>query len=149
MGLDMYLTARKSFWEFEKEKTDQREKIGAVIGIDTKKHLPCNVSYEAVYWRKANAIHAWFVEHVQDGEDECNEHYASRDDMEELLAVCKKVKGNNSLAGALLPPKSGFFFGGTDVDEYYFTDIDNTISKVSDALKTFNDGWEFYYRSSW
>lgn len=45
------------------------------------------------YWRKANQIHNWFVNHVQDGEDDCNYHHeCTKEILEELLDTCEKVK---------------------------------------------------------
>lgn len=41
------------------------------------------------YWRKANHIHNWFVENVQDGEDDCRYHgEVTKEDLEELLVSC-------------------------------------------------------------
>lgn len=43
-------------------------------------------------WRKANAIHKWFVEKIQDGEDDCQFHReVTESDLEELLDTCKTV----------------------------------------------------------
>jgi hypothetical protein len=61
--------------------------------------------------------------------------------------VCKKVTADNSLAELLLPSASGFFFGGTNYDEWYFEDVKNTISILEDALQS--KGGEIYYSSSW
>lgn len=46
---------------------------------------------EVGYWRKANAIHKWFVENVQNGEDDCGQYEVSKEQLEELLDVCKEV----------------------------------------------------------
>lgn len=46
---------------------------------------------EVGYWRKANAIHGWFVENVQDGVDECQLSDVPRQKLEELLETCKRV----------------------------------------------------------
>jgi hypothetical protein len=44
------------------------------------------------YWRKANQIHNWFVENIQDGIDDCDYHReVTEEDLEELLDVCKRV----------------------------------------------------------
>lgn len=43
------------------------------------------------YWRKANAIHKWFVENVQDGEDNCEEYDVSLEKLRDLLETCMKV----------------------------------------------------------
>lgn len=53
-----------------------------------------NVSYliiEEGYWRKANAIHKWFVDNVQGGEDDCKEYYVDESDLKKLLDTVNKV----------------------------------------------------------
>lgn len=55
------------------------------------------------YWRKANAIHGWFVENVQNGEDDCRAYPVGQDQIEELLGLCKTVLNNSKLvAGKIL-----------------------------------------------
>lgn len=49
-------------------------------------------------WRKANQIHAWFVENVQNGVDDCGDYIVSEDILEELLSICKQVKEKAVLA---------------------------------------------------
>lgn len=46
---------------------------------------------EVGYWRKANQIHNWFVENVQNGVDDCERYEVSEDDLQKLLTICKKV----------------------------------------------------------
>ena len=46
---------------------------------------------EVGYWRKANHIHAWFVDKVQGGEDDCSYYFVSKDDFLELKETCEKV----------------------------------------------------------
>ena len=94
MGLDMYLTRKK----FVGANYEHR-KVKGLISISTDgKEIPIDfnkVSYieESVgYWRKANAIHNWFVENVQNGEDDCKTYYVSITELEELLELCKEVK---------------------------------------------------------
>lgn len=63
---------------------------GKKIPIDLKK---VNCIRESVgYWRKANQIHKWFVDNVQDGNDDCKPYYVSTEDLEKLLNICKEVK---------------------------------------------------------
>ena len=99
------------------------------------------------YWRKANQIHRWFVENVQQGEDDCGDYYVGSEQLSELLELCKKVQADHSLAEELLPSASGFFFGGTDYDEWYYNDITNTIAILEEALE--DEHGDFYYSSSW
>ena len=55
----------------------------------------------------------------------------------------------------LLPTEEGFFFGGTNYDEYNLSDIDETIKLLEPLIKEENDlnkqglYSEFYYQSSW
>jgi len=49
-------------------------------------------SKEVGYWRKANQIHNWFVENVQNGEDDCDYHREiTISDFQSLRRLCKKV----------------------------------------------------------
>ena len=53
--------------------------------------------YELAYWRKANAIHKWFVDNVQAGEDDCREYKLLKSDLEALHDVVCDVLNNISL----------------------------------------------------
>ena len=44
---------------------------------------------EIIYWRKANAIHKWFVENVQEGVDDCGEYEVTVEQLTELRDLCK------------------------------------------------------------
>ncbi len=149
MGLDMYLNKKTYVQYWEHNGADNYEvtvtKAGEPAGIDGRK-----VKYiieEAGYWRKANQIHRWFVENVQNGIDNCGEYYVSREQLSELLTLCKAVQNQPAVADEVLPTASGFFFGGTEYDEWYMQDIDNTIQILNEALADKNG--EYYYSSSW
>lgn len=60
---------------------------------DVEKKYPCyRISEQVGYWRKANQIHNWFVENVQDGVDDCRYHNeVTQEALEELLDVCQRV----------------------------------------------------------
>lgn len=150
MGLDMYLD-RHIFVGAEYEHRN----VKGVIDISVEgKPLVVNfskVSYiveRAIYWRKANAIHQWFVDNCQGGVDECQTVHVYREKLEELLSLCKRVKENPVLAGELLPTQDGFFFGSTEYGEWYWEDIDYTIKELTRVLKDKRSS-EFYYHSSW
>lgn len=61
---------------------------------DTEHNYGHNSIMEQVgYWRKENMIHQWFVDHVQDGIDDCRYHNeCTKEILEELLDTCEKVK---------------------------------------------------------
>lgn len=103
---------------------------------------------QIAYWRKANAIHKWFVENVQHGFDDCRSAVVSKEQIEELLETCKKITPQN--ASTLLPTQPGFFFGSTDYDEYYYEDIQYTIVTLEKILKETDwDNEYVLYKSSW
>jgi hypothetical protein len=151
MGLDMYLEKRTDVrhWSFQKDE-EQFEvviKKGGVTYPSIKSDRITNITEELGYWRKANQIHRWFVENVQNGVDNCGEYFVSKADLQSLLDVCLAVKLDHSQAEELLPAGSGFFFGNTDYDEWYYNDIDNTIDILKEALT--DDNASYYYSSSW
>ena len=152
MGLDSYLYKKSYVRSVDWHKPEARMEVEVKTGGKVDERIkPERVRYiveEVAYWRKANQIHNWFVQNVQNGIDECQSSYVSREQLEELLDVCKKVEADNELAGTLLPSTSGFFFGGTEYDEWYFKDISNTIVYLTEILEDEMADY-FEYSASW
>lgn len=154
MGLDMYVTGKRYLWDFGENNDSQiADSIGQMFPEIAGKRVK-QVEVEFMYWRKANAIHRWFVNNVQDGIDECQESCIERDQLLELQSVCARVMEDRSLAPTLLPAQSGFFFGSTEYDDWYFDDVNRTLQWlngmfIKDALDEKLRKWEFYYRASW
>jgi hypothetical protein len=66
MGLDMYLNARKFFSQYKDEHQPIINDIKQALGLDSDVPGKVNqIKMNVMYWRKANAIHAWFVKNVQ------------------------------------------------------------------------------------
>lgn len=153
MGLDMFLmkeTYIGAGYEFNEVKgTVDITKYGKSVPINFNRLN--TITEEVGYWRKANHIHNWFVQNVQGGRDECQRAYVSKEDLEKLLSICKEVLADHSKAPELLPTTSGFFFGGTDYDEYYYQDVQDTINIIEPLLKELeeNSMGDIYYQSSW
>lgn len=153
MGLDMYLY-RKTYvknWDFMKpenkvhiEISGNQEKIGH-IEVDKIS----SIVEEVAYWRKANQIHAWFVDKCQDGVDDCRDGYVEPERLKELLDLCKRVLAEPELGQSLLPTQSGFFFGSTGYDEYYMEDIKLTIEQLTPLVENEKIFADYYYHSSW
>jgi hypothetical protein len=173
MGLDMYLHKKVYVENWAHMKKEDLWHITAWRGTEKVEfQLPiCYLEFKAAYWRKANAIHQWFVETTQGGRDECQQTYVSVEQLKELLALCEavvntaKVKeveiidalnethkvrviSNTDEIAELLPTQSGFFFGSTEYDEWYLQDIELTIKQLKSALADPFLG-EFYYQASW
>jgi hypothetical protein len=144
MGLDMYLK-QKIFVGGEYEHV----KASGSIKYDGGKVIKATEVSEVIkrvgYWRKANHIHNWFVTNVQGGTDECQESEVSFEQLMELKKACEGVLNDHSKAEELLPTSSGFFFGTTEYDEYYFKDLEDTV----EILSKLEDDGEYIYQASW
>lgn len=156
MGLDMYLTGKrymsKVFREDDEPKQNAIAKLFPELEGWTGRWGDASpvkeVTIDVGYWRKANAIHDWFVREVQGGEDECKPHWVGREQLVELKELCEEVLADKSKAKELLPTASGFFFGSQEYDEWYFKDLEATVEIINKALTLPND-WDLEYRSSW
>ena len=182
MGLDMHLEKRTYVKNWEHHSPEERHNITIKKGGKKHPHIKpdrvSNIVEEVAYWRKANHIHKWFVDNVQDGQDDCRDYYVDREQLKELVDLCKQVneiikkapkktiqivtgwQGGKEIKGdhevyditsteieELLPTQSGFFFGGTEYDDWYIKDNENTIKMLEPLLE--EEGGDFYYSSSW
>ncbi len=153
MGLDMYLNAEYFIWDYGEAETKAsvlRDAIHGVIG-DTPGNVQ-TICTEAAYWRKANQIHKWFVDNVQDGKDECQRAYVDRTQLHTLVELCQKVLDKPDSAEEMLPTEGGFFFGDTEYGEDYMEDLKRTVEMLTEVLdeeKYPSKDWDFHYRSSW
>jgi hypothetical protein len=158
MGLDMYLRASEYISRNNYNRETNEDLINPLFNeivkhleledvIDNTGFAGISVDVPMGYWRKANQIHNWFVQNVQDGEDNCGSYYVTRENLEQLKATCVEVLEHKSLAEDLLPTGAGFFFGSTTYDEYYYGDLNDTIGIITRCLESKFDGFE--YQSSW
>ena len=155
MGLDQYLHASKYVSRYDynsdsyelspafKELLEQQ----GITHYDENGFAGVTIEIPMAYWRKCNQIHQWFVDNVQDGEDNCGTYFVSREHLTELIDLCKQVLADHSKADELLPTQGGFFFGSTDYDEWYFNDLKDTIEQLTRCLESPYDYFE--YSSSW
>lgn len=165
MGLDMYLSARKHFEKINWQTLQANDelsynspeavypKFNDLMALTQLTNVATDiygaeVTVTCAYWRKANQIHAWFVKNVQNDVDNCGDYYVSQDKLIELLALCKHALATKD--PSLFPPQAGFFFGGTDIDEWYWRDLTDTINQLERifALPEI-DKLSFFYSSSW
>jgi len=163
MGLDMYLSARKYIprkggydlggkAQYPND-TELFNKVIDVLGVqdivEVDGFAGIEVSIPAIYWRKVNSVHGWFVRNVQGGKDNCEQYSVSRIQLEDLRDLCKKVLDTKD--SKWLEPTEGFFFGNTEVNEWYFGDIQQTHDDITRLLNnSLDDGMTTYiYQSSW
>ena len=105
MGLDMYLytNSKKVCKAANKATGDEKWRIARGT---------------AIYWRKANHIHNWFVENVQYGDDDCGLYEVSVEQLMELRDVCQKViDGSKLVPGKVWNGQRGTKHGWEDTYE--------------------------------
>jgi hypothetical protein len=156
MGLDMYLTKRTYVknWDY----TSEKQKISITLSGNTRGINPDRIEFieeEMLYWRKANAIHNWFVENCQEGIDNCQPSEVSRNDLQKLLSVVNLIldeadtTDRDVIAKKMLPPQNGFFFGSAEIDSWYYKDLKNTQEGLKSILAERDRDESYIYRSSW
>lgn len=136
------------------------------------------ITESLMYWRKANQIHGWFVNNTNEVTPDVL-YRVETQHLEELLETCKKVIEilNNCAMGKtqiqtgwssgeatfedidvydcvdeisdLLPPTQGFFFGGSEIDEWYKNQVLETIEFLEKELPNCDKYDEFEYYASW
>jgi hypothetical protein len=178
MGLDMYLDAKTNFWAHEKE--------GKIIGKIRKifpeiyeKTEMVSISFNVGYWRKANHIHGWFVENIQEGNDDCREYYVDRDSLMKLKKLCEEVIKKAKIidgtidAGLVITPESetqlvnvgeviknsdeiaellptkSGLFFGSQDYDEWYVRKTKETIEIIDRCLKLPDNWHFYYQSSW
>lgn len=150
MGLDMYLSRNLNQDGDVLDIKPQAELNNDAFAKLLKRATQSNVSYlqpsisvNIAYWRKANAIHQWFISHCANDVDECQDINVSIKDLHELKDTCEKILNapkDIDLMKRLLPPQDGFFFGGTDLDDAdtlnsYLEDVKYTNNILSEEFK--------------
>ena len=111
MGLDMYLErCDRKAWGFKDVDIDDIKESKPALYNEIKPYLHERGKYahwesifeELGYWRKANAIHRWFVENVQNDVDDCGDYEVSKEQLEDLLDICIEVRDKSRLMKGLI-----------------------------------------------
>ena len=169
MGLDMYLELRRSEggarvageYAMPGPMVDLAERCTEMMGMESiEAETTVETVVQVAYWRKANAIHGWFVDNCGGGVDDCSPMEVSAGQLSMLLAAVKSVLANHSLAPELLPTRKGFFFGSEEYDEWYFDQLGYTEMVLEELIgfldavrdgKTMDDTvtYTVTYQASW
>ena len=161
MGLDQYLTAKKYVSKFHYHidgDASITQEFQDLLPMDTPditrygQFAGITVEYPVGYWRKANAIHNFFVQEVGEDVDDCREMFVDRDILVELRSRCADVlKADNMEEMAKevgLETVSGFFFGDTSYDDWYKEDLKLTI-EICDHVLALPEEYSLHYQASW
>ena len=162
MGLDQYLTAKKyvSKWNYSNDYKDKTitQEFQDLIPMDApditkySQFAGITVEYPVGYWRKANAIHNYFVQTVGGGVDECQEMWVSRELLRDLRERCQDVLSSDDMEEKAqeigLETVAGFFFGDVSYDDWYKEDLKLTI-EIIDHVLTLPEEYSLHYQASW
>jgi hypothetical protein len=140
--------------EFEEKKV----KVAHLLGLPTDARA-IEVAATVAYWRKAGSVHNWFVQNVQNGVDDCGDHYVSRDKLKQLLDNCceavedyfewrkipKRARPEYPRIAAKLVPAS------YEYDEDWLEELQETIETINEVLQKNppSDPGLFSYQASW
>lgn len=163
MGLDMYFYARKTTYKsFSKwDKPDRADETNYPEDLKTFsdyiydrnfKSVETEIRYQIGYFRKFNALHSYIVKTFANGIDNCQDIILYKKDVEQIKKVLDDVLKANTeeKAKEILPTQSGFFFGGTDYDEYYFEDVKDATDLMQNLLDNFDfESYQLVYQASW
>jgi hypothetical protein len=121
MGLDMYLVKKtyvKNWKHNEKNGVPEWKITVKHYGKKTSKIDSSKITHveeEVCTWRKANAIHKWFVENVQDGNDDCGIYYVEREKLKELRDICQKVVSTAIIKKGIVQNGSSMMAGESEL----------------------------------
>lgn len=110
---------------------------------------------EVAYWRKFNALHGYIVRTFAAGVDECQEITIGGADR--LMTVINALEDTfdrlklNDYDDEYLPvhPVGGFFFGSTEVDEWFVSDVSKAIDTLQCIYDSMTDDDLLVYQASW
>ena len=161
MGLDQYLSAKKYVSKYDYTDPQNRTIKQDFIDLlpmdapDIATHgqfAGISIVYPVGYWRKANAIHNFFVQNVGGDVDECQEMRVDRDVLVDLRGRCVEVlrsRDKEYMAKEVgLETMSGFFFGDTSYNEWYEEDLKLTI-EICNKVLALPEEYSIHYQASW
>lgn len=152
----MYLTKRTYVKNWKHTPRTKRYQISIKQGNKKLESIdPKKISYiieEVGYWRKANAIHKWFVANVQEGNDDCKEYHVDTEAIEGLLDTVNTVlKASKLIKGKTV---NGYTFDGKkEIPNYQDGKVIEDPSTAESLLPTSSGFFfggleydEYYYR---
>lgn len=101
-------------------------------------------STESEYNKIMSEIEKDFFGFVEKNTDTCLDDYRGKSYYIELDEFTKQ-----NLLGNILPTTSGFFFGSTEYDEWYFKDVEDVRNKFSKLLDKIDWSNETLYMHCW
>lgn len=102
------------------------------------------VNGEDMYYRKVNFLYAYFADRLDN--EQC---IVTLEDCKKIIKYAETIleTRDTDLAEKLLPTQSGFFFGSTEYDDYYFDDVKDVLEQFSEYIDDWTDdtiGWVYF-----
>lgn len=101
------------------------------------------------YFRKVNFLIPFVESKIGHELEDCKTVKLTKADLVELVERCEEVLADHDKAEKLLPTRDGFFFGGTEYDEWYFDDVKEVHDEVSDLLSTMTGRMKASFYAWW
>ena len=115
------------------------------MGLD----ITLKTSKSEKYFRKVNFLIPFVESKIGHELEDCEVVKLTKDNLESLVELCKEVLAHHDKAEELLPTRDGFFFGGTEYDEWYFNDVQEVHDEVSDLLSTMTSRMKARFYAWW
>lgn len=153
-------------WEFDMDKMTQEQKDGIEKEKKERDAIIASTNYdpetrrdnEIHYWRKFNALHGYIVRVFGGGMDTCqtieikDENGSYKAGVKKLLSALKKTKkqlDDGKTENLEMMPTPGFFFGSTKVDDWFITDVKESLEFFQELYDDLSDDDVIFYEASW
>ena len=147
-------------WEIDESRLTESQKTDYSNFLREQKVLedgkPAIVeSREIFYWRKFNALHGFIVDTFANGVDECQTIEIGKAGVAKIVSALREtarmLKAKHGLDPTKLPvkPVGGFFFGSTEIDDYYKRNIEEALEMFDNLLASLSDEETVFYEASW
>lgn len=152
------LPRKENGWELDDAKLTEENKRDLAQSRREEEQIKTSLNYngheeEYHYWRKFNALHGYIVREFADGEDNCQLiEIGNKDGVKKILdalTTTLKQVTDGKKEGLAMPPTGGFFFGSTDVDDWFKNNLEDSIPVFENLYNTLGENEVVYYQASW
>ena len=137
--------AKYTPFEFQYAKMCESVKPYPEVEQFFKRFVDYYYAHADAYFRKVNVVYKFFEHKLVD--EKC---FVTLSDINELIQRAEEVLKDKSRAAELLPTRSGFLFGSTDYNDYYFDNLKEIINTMEKLKTDYNDDTDIIFVSmSW
>lgn len=145
MGLDIYFHKR-NYSDHNPNEPIGKDEEGKNIYEDMGKDI--------AYFRKVNFLMSYF-NYLEGEDDNCYYKEIERSEIEDLVEDCDYTLQHKAeiLEGKMtdipLEPTGGFFFGSTDIDEYFFDEVKDVMDTFKEVLDNLSEDEQVFMYCWW